>query len=316
MNTVKESLKESLKDYNNIIDNYESLFSIYIYNKTVNEVIDFFQEELEKAKKINNPIKKHKINNRLFNFIKYLENNYNENDTLNMIFLLDEKVINYTLNKTEIAIANEFNFPKIFVKCDNNFCIDYFIDLFYNLTFIYGIRINKNEYSLLKLNKNKSKTLESGKINNEEKLNEIIEKIRINENYKDIIVVVGSNYKKIVNKKVIIKYENNNIYDIYQNEVMKENNILLKKRLDELKNEKTNYDLFIFGKLKLEIKESIENYIVKELYIEEKKLEKLKTFIDEEYFNFTIIPIKSIEDGDIASIFIKDYNGLMAIKYF
>ena len=292
------------------------LFSIYIYNKRVNEVIDFFQEELEKAKKINNPIKKHKINNRLFNFIKYLENNYNENDTLNMIFLLDEKVINYTLNKTEIAIANEFNFPKIFVKCDNNFCIDYFIDLFYNLTFIYGIKINKNEYSLLKLNKNKSKTLESGKINNEEKLNEIIEKIRINENYKDIIVVVGSNYKKIVNKKVIINNENNNIYDIYQNEVMKENNILLKKRLDELKNEKTNYDLFIFGKLKLEIKESIENYIVKELYIEEKKLEKLKTFIDEEYFNFTIIPIKSIEDGDIASIFIKDYNGLMAIKYF
>lgn len=316
MNTVKESLKESLKDYNNIIDNYESLFSIYIYNKTVNEVIDFFQEELEKAKKINNPIKKHKINNRLFNFIKYLENNYNENDTLNMIFLLDEKVINYTLNKTEITIANEFNFPKIFVKCDNNFYIDYFIDLFYNLTFIYGIRINKNEYSLLKLNKNKCKTLESGKINNEEKLNEIIEKIRINENYKDIIVVVGSNYKKIVNKKVIIKYENNNIYDIYQNEVMKENNILLKKRLDELKNEKTNYDLFIFGKLKLEIKESIENYIVKELYIEEKKLEKLKTFIDEEYFNFKIIPIKSMEDGDIASIFIKDYNGLMAIKYF
>ena len=46
MNTVKESLKESLKDYNNIIDNYESLFSIYIYNKTLNEVIDFFQEEL------------------------------------------------------------------------------------------------------------------------------------------------------------------------------------------------------------------------------------------------------------------------------
>ena len=312
MNTIKESLK----DYNNIIDNYESLFSIYIYNKSVNEVINFFQEELEKAKKINNPIKKNKINNRLFNFIKYLENNYNENDILNMIFLLDEKVINYTLNKTEIAVANEFNFPKIFVKCDNNFCINYLIDLFYNLNFIYGIKINKNEYSLLKLNKNKSKTLESGKINNEEKLNEIIEKVRINENYKDIIVVVGSNYKKIVNKKVIINNENNNIYDIYQNEVMKENNILLKKRLDELKNEKTNLDLFIFGKLKFEIKESIENYIVKELYIEEKKLEKLKTFIDEEYFNFKIIPIKSIEDGDIASIFIKDYNGLMAIKYF
>ena len=47
-----------------------------------------------------------------------------------------------------------------------------------------------------------------------------------------------------------------------------------------------------------------------------RKLEKLKQFIDESYLNFKIIPIQVIKEGDIASKFIKDYNGLMGIKYY
>jgi hypothetical protein len=59
-----------------------------------------------------------------------------------------------------------------------------------------------------------------------------------------------------------------------------------------------------------------ENYLLKELYIEEEKLEKLKTFVSEEFFNFKIFPIKVIEQGDIADNFIKNFNGIMGIKYY
>jgi hypothetical protein len=97
---------------------------------------------------------------------------------------------------------------------------------------------------------------------------------------------------------------------------MKKNHLLLEKRLNDMKNEKTNIDLYIFGKLKIEIKESIENYLVKELYIDEKKLDKLKLLVDNSLLNFKIIPIKSLQNGDIADNFIRDYNGLMAIKYY
>ena len=74
--------------------------------------------------------------------------------------------------------------------------------------------------------------------------------------------------------------------------------------------------MYIFGKLKFEIKEAIESYSIKELYIEDKKIEKLKSFIDETFLNFKIIPIKSLDDGDIAYNFIKNYNGIMGIKYY
>ena len=106
----------------------------------------------------------------------------------------------------------------------------------------------------------------------------------------------------------INKYFYNRKYD--------KNNILLEKKLNELSNSNTNLDLFVFGKLKKEILSAIECYQLKELYIEERKLEKLKQFVDDSYFNFNIIPIQVINSGDIADKFIKDYNGLMGIKYY
>ena len=106
------------------------------------------------------------------------------------------------------------------------------------------------------------------------------------------------------------------IFIIYENELYRKNNEQLEKRLNDLNNSNTNLDLYIFGKLKIEIKEAIEMYIIKELYIEEHKLEKLKICIDDACFNFKIYLIKSLEYGDVAESFIKNYNGLMGIKYY
>ena len=172
-------------------------------------------------------------------------------------------------------------FPNIIYKTDNIFWIEYILDLFSNFNFIYSIFINKSNAIVSKFNKNKEKEENNYKINNEEKIYEIIDNTRKNNNYKDIIFIYGSSnllnkLKEI--KDVIIEKEQYNreyLYNLYENELMKKNHILLQKRLDDMNNEKTNLDLYIFGKLKLEIKESIESYSIKELYIEEKKLEKI-----------------------------------------
>jgi len=310
-----------LKEYKNIEETTETLLSFIIYNKRCTDIEKYLEDQLDKAKNISNPIKKHKINNRLFALNKYIqETNNNDDLMINSIFLVHEKVIEYKLNKDEILTANKYNILNIFQKTDTIFYIDYFIDLFYNFEFIYGFRLNKNELIIKELNKNKEFDLLKISISNETKIIDEIEKIR--KTYKDILFIYGNSpfINKIDNNKniVIVKdfISKENIYNLYEIELMKKNHILLEKRLNDIKNEKTNLDLYIFGKLKIEIKESIESYIVKELYIEDKKLDKLKLFINESLLNFKIIPIKSLENGDIADIFIRDYNGLMAIKYY
>ena len=171
------------------------------------------------------------------------------------------------------------------------------------------------------MNKNKEKQLENLKINNEQKIYDEIDKIKKNYNYNDLIIIYGDSQfikKNNINNVIIYKelINKEGVYKLYENEMMKSNHKLLEIKLNDMKNEKTNIYLYIFGKLKMEIKEAIELYSIKELYIDSLKLPKLKSFVDESLFNFKIIEISSLESGDIAEQFIKDYNGIMGIKYY
>jgi hypothetical protein len=313
---------DQLKQYTNITENTETLFSIIIYDTSSDIVIKFIENEINKAKNITNVIKKNKINNRLFMFLKHIQENYceEEKEIINKIFLISDNIINYKLNNNEINTARTYNLHKIFIKCECKFCIDYIIDFFTNFNFIYVMKVNKNELFIIQLNKNKEKELEKIKISGEQKILEEIEKIRKNNNYKDFIIILGkfsitnlTNLNIIIHKELLNKSE---VYELYENELMKKNHNMLSNRISDMKNENTNLDLYIFGKLKFEIKEAIESYIIKELYIEDKKLEKLRSFVDGSFLNFKIIEIKSLENGDIADQFIKDYNGIMGIKYY
>ena len=320
----------SLLEFKKYIESIDALLSIYIYNKKISEAINYFEDQLEKAKKISNPNKKYKVNNRLYSFIEYLKilESANPNMLLNKIYLINDNIKEYSLTNDEINVASSFHLINIFYKCDTYFYIDYFIDLFHNLNLYYYIKINKADLSIYQYNKNKEKDIFTCKITNENKIIEEYENIR--KKYKDIIIIHGNSVflnklKSITDKdsnklnNVHIEYDflsKESCYEIYENELMLKNYQLLDNRLKELNNEKCNTDIFLFGKLKVEIKEAIESYLLKELYIEDKKLEKLKTFVDDSYFNFKIIPIKSIKEGDIGDIFIKNYNGLLGIKYF
>ena len=314
-----------LKSYSSYEETLETQFTIIIYDKPINDIINYLEDHLNKAKNITNPIKKNKINNRLFSLIEYLKQNYDENYIINNIFLINDKIVDYKLNKTEINTCETYKFSKIIYKIDFKFLIDYIVDLFTNFHFIYSIKINKNEAVVNKFNRNKELEEENYKSINENKINEIIENIRKNNNYKDIIFICGGNnnnnnlLSKINLKDIILQKEIGNkdqLYELYENELMKKNHILLQKRLDDMKNDKTNIDLYVFGKLKIEIKDAIESYSIKELYIEEKKLNKLKEFVDSSFFNFKIIIIKILEENDVANLFIKNYNGIMGIKYY
>jgi hypothetical protein len=313
-----------LKQYSSYTDNLGSLITLVIYNKKCSEVIKYLEGHLSSAQKITNPFKKMKINDKYYGLIQNLKELYEDETIINKIFLLHDKIFQYNLHESEIKTAIVYNFQKIIHYCESTFYVDYIIDLFYNFEFIYNIRCNKSDYQIIALNKNKERILKTDKINNEQKIIETIECIRKEENYKELIIISGNSVilDKVSVQKNVFVIKNNNIenskviYEIYENHLMKLNHQSLEKRLNDLQNSNTNLDLYVFGKLKFEIKDAIETYLIKELYIENSKLEKLKTFVDKEYFNFKIYVIKSLENGDIASQFIKNYNGIMGIKYF
>ena len=323
------NLQTILNKYNIINESIDTLLSIMIYKKTVKETLNYFSVQLEKAKNITNTLKKNKINNRLYNFIKHIEKKYDdENTIINNIYLINDSILEYNLNDYEVDILTEYDTIKLYMKFDTMFHIEYFYDILYNLKFIYALKINKTECIVYKFNKNKEKLILQQKITDSKSIITLCDKIRLDENYRDeIYIIITSSLINDINKDtgnkqhllVTIKnsiFSRHEIYETYEKSIYKKNNIELEKELKNLNNEKINTDLYVFGKLKDIVKEYIETYSIKELYIEEKKIKRLKEITDPDCLNFKIIPIISLEEGDMASIFIKNYNGIMAIKYF
>ena len=71
---------------------------------------------------------------------------------------------------------------------------------------------------------------------------------------------------------------------------------------------------FLFGKK--EVPNGILDYMVKKLYITPSLMRQLRKNISKDYLNFEILEIDSLESGDIGDNFIKDYDGIIGLKYY
>ena len=311
-----------LNEYKKFEENNETLITIYFCKKKKEDILLILNKELSAVSNIQNLSKKNKLNNRYYNLKLKIEK-LNDESIINSIFLINDDIFEYKFTQKEMNTINEYRLRDFYLKTDMMFHIDYLNDLFTNFEFNNFFHINKNNLKFKKVNKNKYKILFETKFISDKNLIEIINNYILEHKINELLVYgVSSGFKCLKNEKnnkIIInesELDNNSINNIFYRRKYEKNNVILEKKLNELNNENTNLDLFVFGKLKKEILTSIEYYQLKELYIEERKLEKLKQFVDESYLNFTIIPIQVINEGDIASKFIKDYNGLMGIKHY
>ena len=303
-------------------NNHESILSILIYKKNFDWVIETIENTLEKIKKIDNPIKRGKINTNYYNLKRFIEEFYNDS-IICSLFFVNEKVYEYKLNKEECKVIEEYKIRDYLSYCEAKYKNDYFYDLFYNFDFQYSFIIQKNEYTIKKWNQNKDKIVESAKIS--ATLKDNYESIRKIHNYKNIIYIYGNHVKSIKelniysNPKVILDKDDcgrNELNEIHEKEEMKATHLILQSRLNDLQND-SKIDLYIFGKLKFEIKDAVETYLIKELFIQKEKYEKLYTFVeDKNAFNFKVYFVDKIENGDIGDTFIKNFNGIMGVKYY
>ncbi len=316
-----------LREYKNENETLVTLLANHITNKVFLEKLE---QTHDSCRKIGNSIKKHALCNAIFSFFKKISER-DENEMVHSLYFLyyneqEGKTIHiceeYSLSNQEKEVLREYQFRDYIYRTDSSFPIDEWNDIFTNFDFLQTIHVNQQQWKHQKMNQYKQKELNSGKISNESQLVEIVERVgREHCKRNEKVYVYGqSNYfgKMREMKNICFRMEHFTREEVWkwkQNEQMKEYLQLLQDRLHEMQDEK-KVDLFVFGRIKIEIKEHIENYQLKELFIEERKLPILKSILPTDVLNFTIIPIRSLETGDIGERFIREYNGLMGIKYF
>ncbi len=314
-----------MEEYKKYENKDEGCVTIITYGLTSEKLIENLEQTLESCNKISNSKKKNILCNTIFSLKERILNSYEPNEKVNSIFFyLTEESIKgiYNLKESEISVLNEYGFKNYIYRNDEKFPIDELKDIFTNFDFLQIIQLSQQNLKHMKMNRYKQKELMNSKVSNDSQVIEVLERIKKELKEQKIIIYGQSqilNQLKTKNlKNVILNDENmtrEDIWKLNEDEKMKENLRYLSEKLEGLNNEK-NIDLYVFGRIKKEIAEHIENYMIKELFIEERKIEILKTCVSEETLNFKIIPIRSLQNGDIGEEFIQKYNGLMGLKYY
>ncbi len=316
-----------MEEYRKYEDKDETCVTIITYGLTSEKLIENLEQTLESCSKISNSKKKNILCNTIYSLKERIINSCEPNQKINSIYfyLMDESVKGeYILKDSEINVLNEYGFKNFIYRNESRFPIDELKDIFTNFDFLQIIQLNQQNLKHMKMNRYKQKELMIMKVSNDTQVIETIERIKKEQNMKDQkIIIYGQSQilnqlKTKIVKNTIINDENmtrEEIWKLNEDEKMRDNLRYLEEKLEGLNNEK-NIDLYVFGRIKKEIAEHIENYMLKELFIEERKIEILKTCVSEETLNFKIIPIRSLENGDIGDEFIKKYNGLMGLKYY
>jgi len=298
--------------WNDINESGKLYYTLLIHNKIVIDIKNKLRDDLDKVnKRMKDAYKKKIINNRLFQIINLLDSQFKDNNILNCIIFSGKNLNYYTLTKNELKICNKWNINNFYMESSDKFKIKYLKNLFNEDKVKLIFEINSNDVNLIELDKVKSRLLNKIKVNNYNEILDLIEK-----NNPKIIHGIGSTLKKIKGLSYIYykKLSNEEIINKINKMEIEESQVILKNEvLNQLSNPAFD-NKFLFGKS--EVPDGILDYMVKKLYITPSLLRQLRKKISKDYLNFEIIEIDSLENGDIGDIFIKQYDGIIALKYY
>lgn len=298
------------KNLAKIRDSHESLFTILTYETSREDFISDLKKRLDKIKDIKNTFKKKKLNDRIFKLVTFVEQSPTQ--IYNKIILLSDDIVLIDLTNQDIKMLKEYSIPNYTFEYGEYFNVNWITDLFENFTFYNIVIFNSNQYTHWYGNLNKKKKINQtssqdyiksldkqfylfGKINN-------FSKDRLGNKNLIEYIATTCNYNECIEN--ILKLE------------IKSNTKLLDEIIQAIKVDSSKH---IFGE---EIYESIENYNIKELYIHVSILKQFEDKIKEknltDNINFNIIHIDTFDpkNPDSSIILIKDYAGMIGIKYF
>jgi hypothetical protein len=287
-------------------------YTILIYGKLVNDVKKKLLDDLDKVnKRMKDAYKKKIINNRLYQIIKVLDSQFKDNDILNCIILSGRNLNYFTLSQNELKLCNKWNIKNFYIEYDDKFRIKYLKNLFSENKINLIFEFNGDVINIIELDKVKSRFIDKINVDNYNEILDLIEK-----NNPKIIHGIGSTIKKLkdLNNVYYKRLSSEEINDIINKmEINESQNILKKEVLNQLSNPAFD-NKFLFGKK--EVSNGIMDYMIKKLYITSSLMRQLRKNISKDYLNFEILEVDSLESGDIGYIFLKDYDGIIGLKYY
>lgn len=289
----------------------ESLFTIVIYNLSVEQITQLLEHQLRTAKNIINPKKRTVICKKIYQLKEFIKD-YKKNKLINSIFLVDNTINEIELNKDWLDVLKYFDVQNFIFKCNNFFEINFLKSLLTDVSYENVICVNNNKLTHTFFNKNKKRVHFKDEIKS---LN--IEKY-INDNcIKDRCLIHGvsvalKNFKTEIHLVYNKLLKDDEILEIFRRETISKKQNQLQSFLDFMDNDKLEHRL-IFGK---DVHQKLLNMELKFIFCSPRAYNEIIKQFPKIYLNFDLIEVESLENGDVGDILKNKYDGAIGITYY
>jgi len=307
-----------LEKYENCRDeSTESLITICVVGMITSNVLLFAEEQLKKAQKIGNSARRKKVNDALYGWLNALRGEDPDRVISRLIFLGAGWI---DLKQDQIDTARAFKLVNPYYRGGDRYECAYFRDFFLNKEFDCFVRVvDKSKMQVHEWTRTKERSMTKDLKSLDTHFQELRQRYKPIYIHESSAAATAAGNGTSTSDYVLVDASvthREQFFEWKEKRAMLEYHALLQQRLDAIQNPKTNLDLYVFGKLRPVIIPEIEAYALKELFIDEAKIERLRQFAPPEALNFRLLPIRVLEKGDVADRFISEYNGLMGIRYF
>ncbi len=303
-------------ELSNITETHPTMITCIVYNYDIQTFIRELYERLEAIKNIKHPKIKKLSNDRIYSLIQYIDK-WDKEIKLNHIFLINEEIYEYKLSKKNIGTLKEFGMKNQIIYFEEKFKIEYLLDFFTNFNYYDVYECKKLQVNHMHLTKTKSKIIKTSTCKNNEELCAFISNNTSTPHTQSIIHGQSTLLKNIQSKNLVFnkKLRQEEIIEEFEKVQIIENHNKLEKVFDYM-NDERKIHLLVYGKIKNEIKDAIEQYRVKELYCHVDRLSILKKQLPSEYYNFPIYKIQKLKDGDLSDKLLHEYRGVIGLSYY
>ena len=305
----------NFSELNNFINHKNKMLYTFIFYKlTIEEITNYLINLIDKVKLIKDTYKRKIANDRIYSIKNYFDLLDQDNQLqINGVFLVDNnnKSFGFKLDNNHINILINFKIPY-----SQYFCEDY-----YNINYIYKLVSTNDLVHVLSIEGVNGKLIQIDSVKNKHfDVTTNIDDLIINNNIELIFGNISSSLSQLLTKK----YTNKQFYsgklsnDEIWSVINKNKNEKMQIKLnDEVLSKLTHpdkIDLFVYGRKN--VRESILLYSIKKIFVSSEIYVKYKKNISSEFFNFEINIVDKISSGDYGDILVRDFDGVIGIKYF
>jgi hypothetical protein len=295
-------------------DKFESLYIFVIYEYSKEDIEEKFVKMYKLLDSLSDSKKRGFLKTRVYSFQKFITDK--KEATINGIFLVDEDINEFKLEKYYLETLKMFNVSQFNYQYGKTFDIEWLKNLVLDRDYVNVMKVKNNDVTITKVTSSKQLQIYSDTVKSMNLLEIINNKI---EKDKKFFVHGSSNAIKVFDKtkllppttKICIDILNKELtleqqIDFIEESKYKQNVIELDNWLTKLLDPKEGHKI-VFGK---DILENAENGLIETIYcIESKNIYKHLDSVN-------IKLVKSFKNFDSIFNFEKSYGGVLGIKYY